>query len=153
MGWAYGHPAEAKAEGKYPTGMSRSSMKDFASTPEAGLPEHANEGWLSGEGERYHYIGHDADGGGATSVYPPRHALEGVFHRFAKTTEPEHMEDGSTGAKHWIQGMVNSPSFHKGALTAKANKAGETPMQFAHSHEHAPGRTGRQARAAINMQK
>jgi hypothetical protein len=40
FGWAMHHPDEAKAEGKA-TGMTPGQMKDFASTPEKGLPAEA----------------------------------------------------------------------------------------------------------------
>lgn len=74
----------------------------------------------------------------------------GVSHGFAKTTDgpAERMDKGG-----WISRMTNSPKFRSGALTAKANKVGEKPMTFAREHASSPGRTGRQARAAINMQK
>jgi hypothetical protein len=49
--------------------------------------------------------------------------------------------------KHWIQGAIK----HKGALTKKANNAGESPMEFAHSHDQAPGKTGKQARLAETL--
>lgn len=52
-------------------------------------------------------------------------------------------------AKKWIAGAIKRP----GALTAKARKAGMSPMAFARAHAHDKGLTGQQARAAINMQK
>lgn len=51
----------------------------------------------------------------------------------------------------WMQSAV--PQSHRGRLTRKARRAGESPMQFAREHYHSPGKTGRQARAAVNMQK
>ncbi|MGE5151987.1 MAG: hypothetical protein ACM3II_17870 [Rhodospirillaceae bacterium] len=51
-------------------------------------------------------------------------------------------------AKKWMQKAVR----HPGALTAKAHAAGESPMEFARSHAHAPGQTGRQARFALIAQ-
>jgi hypothetical protein len=39
----------------------------------------------------------------------------------------------------------------KGALTAQAKKAGESPMEFASEHEHAPGKTGKRARLALTL--
>ena len=39
FGWAEHHPEEAKAEGKYPKGMTRGQMHDFAATSEKGLPK------------------------------------------------------------------------------------------------------------------
>jgi hypothetical protein len=124
--------------------MSHQQLHDFASTPDAGLPEHADSG--TAPVSRYHrWIGHR--NGSEQSVFPGAHIMEGVTHKLGKTTD-EGMDSGG-----WISRMTSSPNFHKGALTAKANKAGESPMEFAHSHASAPGRTGKQARAAINMQK
>jgi hypothetical protein len=60
-------------------------------------------------------------------------------------------EDGGDGK--WIQHMTNSPNFREGALTKKADAAGMAPMAFARKHYGDSGRTGRQARAAVNMQK
>jgi len=48
-------------------------------------------------------------------------------------------------AKNWISGAIK----HPGALTAKANKAGKSPMAFAREHKGDSGTTGRQARLAI----
>jgi hypothetical protein len=48
---------------------------------------------------------------------------------------------------NWIQGAIH----HPGALTKKAVKVQETPMQFAHQHQHSPGTTGKQARLAITL--
>lgn len=56
-------------------------------------------------------------------------------------------------AEKWIQKMTGAKGFREGALTAKAHAAGQSPMQFAQSHKHAGGLTGKQANAAINMQK
>lgn len=39
--WAEHNPADAKAAGKYPAGMSKGQMHDFAVTKNAGLPERA----------------------------------------------------------------------------------------------------------------
>ena len=55
--------------------------------------------------------------------------------------------------KKWIQEMTGAKGFREGALTKKAQAAGQSPMEFARSHKHAGGLTGRQANAAINMQK
>jgi hypothetical protein len=52
-------------------------------------------------------------------------------------------------AKKWIQGAIKRP----GALTAKAKKAGQTPMGFASQHKNDPGRTGKQARLALTLRK
>ena len=51
-------------------------------------------------------------------------------------------------AKKWMQKAVKRP----GALTKKAEAAGESPMAFAESHAHAPGLTGQQARFALIAQ-
>jgi hypothetical protein len=48
---------------------------------------------------------------------------------------------------NWIQGAIK----HPGALTAKANKAGETPMSFASKHKSDSGKTGQQARLAVTL--
>ena len=51
--------------------------------------------------------------------------------------------------KNWIAGAIK----HKGALTKKAKKAGESPMDFAHDKMHASGKTGQQARLAMTLSK
>lgn len=51
--------------------------------------------------------------------------------------------------KKWMADAIKRP----GALTAKAKKAGMSPMAFARAHMHDKGLTGQQARAAINMQR
>ncbi len=100
------------------------------------------------------WIGHDMDGSGPSGISPSGHTMDGITHNFAKTTgAPSHMEDGSTGVKHWIQGVVNSQGFHKGALTKQAHSAGETPMQLARQHQHDSGKTGARARFAVNVNK
>lgn len=48
-------------------------------------------------------------------------------------------------AGNWIQGAIK----HPGALTKKADKAGETPSQFASKHKGDSGKTGKQSRLAI----
>lgn len=48
-------------------------------------------------------------------------------------------------AKHWIQGAIK----HPGALTKKANAAGQSPMGFAKANQSAPGKTGQQSRLAL----
>lgn len=55
----------------------------------------------------------------------------------------------ATTRKRWMQGAVKRP----GALTAKAKRAGMTPMAYARAHQHDKGLTGQQARFAINAQK
>jgi hypothetical protein len=49
--------------------------------------------------------------------------------------------------KKWIQGAIK----HPGALTKKAKKAGESPMEYAHEHMHDSGKTGKQARLAMTL--
>lgn len=49
----------------------------------------------------------------------------------------------------WMQNAVKRP----GALTKKAKAAGEGTMAYAHEHYHDKGRTGQQARFAVNAQK
>ena len=44
--------------------------------------------------------------------------------------------------------FIKSAIKHPGALTAQAKKAGESPMAFAKSHVHSPGKTGKRARLA-----
>ena len=51
--------------------------------------------------------------------------------------------------KNWIQGAIK----HPGALTKKAKRAGESPMQFAADHADSPGKTGKQARLAMTLRK
>lgn len=51
--------------------------------------------------------------------------------------------------KKWIQRAVSRP----GALTRKAERAGMSPMEYARTHKHSPGRTGRQARLALTFKK
>jgi hypothetical protein len=46
---------------------------------------------------------------------------------------------------HWIQKAIKKP----GALTASANKVGESPMAFASQHKHDSGKTGQRARFAL----
>lgn len=55
----------------------------------------------------------------------------------------------SNGGGKWIQKAIK----HPGALTKKANKAGESPMGFAREHMHDSGKTGQQARLAITLRK
>ena len=49
----------------------------------------------------------------------------------------------------WIQHAIR----HPGALTRKAKKAGESPMQYASEHKHSKGKTGKQARLALTLRK
>ncbi len=57
------------------------------------------------------------------------------------------MSDGDEGG-NWISGAIKKP----GALTAQAHVVGESPMGFAASHLHAPGKTGQRARFAEILQ-
>jgi len=50
---------------------------------------------------------------------------------------------------NWIKGAIK----HPGAETAKAKKAGESPMEFARAHKGAPGKTGAQSRLALTLSK
>ena len=48
---------------------------------------------------------------------------------------------------NWIAGAIK----HPGALRAKAKKAGESTMAFAHSHDQGDSTTARQARLAETL--
>lgn len=50
--------------------------------------------------------------------------------------------------KKWISGAISKP----GALTKQAHAAGESPMEFARSHQSSPGVTGKRARLAMTLQ-
>jgi hypothetical protein len=52
-------------------------------------------------------------------------------------------------ARRWIQSAIKRP----GALTEKARRAGMSPMEYARRHASDPGRTGKQARLALTLQK
>jgi hypothetical protein len=49
----------------------------------------------------------------------------------------------------WMQNAVSKP----GALTAQANAAGQTPMEFAREHKNDKGTTGKRARLALTFAK
>lgn len=49
--------------------------------------------------------------------------------------------------KNFIAGAIKRP----GALRAKAHRAHMSPMVFAEKERHAPGRTGREARFALEL--
>lgn len=51
-------------------------------------------------------------------------------------------------AKNWIQGAIKKP----GALTAQADKVGQSPMGFAKEHKGDSGTTGKRARLAVILQ-
>lgn len=73
------------------------------------------------------------------------------LHDFASTPTtglPKRKMYGDEGG-HWMAGAVKRP----GALTKKANSAGDSPMSFARKHYHSGGLTGQQARFAVNAQK
>ena len=50
-------------------------------------------------------------------------------------------------SKNFIQGAIKRP----GALTAKAKKVGESPMEFAQEHRETPGTTGKESRFALML--
>ena len=52
-------------------------------------------------------------------------------------------------AKHFIAKAIKRP----GALTRKAEAAGESPMKFAEEHKGAKGLTGEQSRFAIQLRR
>lgn len=54
---------------------------------------------------------------------------------------------------NWIQRTVNKKDFQEGSLTRLADKAGESPMSFAHEHYHDSGKIGQKARFAVNANK
>ena len=58
--------------------------------------------------------------------------------------------DSDDRPKKW---MAEAFSKNEGALTRKAKSAGEGTMAFAREKYHASGKTGQQARAAVNAQK
>lgn len=49
----------------------------------------------------------------------------------------------------WIKGAI----AHPGAFTKKAEKAGSGVAAFAKKEQHAPGKTGKQARLALTLKK
>jgi hypothetical protein len=51
--------------------------------------------------------------------------------------------------KNWIKAAI--PDSHKGAFRAKAKAAGESTRAFAEEKKDAPGKTGAQARLALNL--
>jgi hypothetical protein len=62
---------------------------------------------------------------------------------------PNENEGSHNNTDKWISGAIS----HPGALTRKAHRAGESPMEFAHEHASAGGTTGKQARLAITLAK
>jgi hypothetical protein len=52
-----------------------------------------------------------------------------------------------TQKKKWIQGAIK----HPGALTKKADDAGESVGVYAREHEHDSGITGKQSRLAMTL--
>ena len=49
----------------------------------------------------------------------------------------------------WIASAIR----HPGALTRKAKRAGESPMEYAREHKGSKGTTGKQARLAITLRR
>lgn len=125
-------------------GMSKSQMSDYVHTPDSAM--HADAGMPPAKSRFKRWIGHS---NANQSVFPGAHEVEGVQHGFAKTTDGPAGRMDSGGTAHWMQNAVKRP----GALTKKANAAGESPMGFARKNYHAKGRTGEQARFAVNAQK
>lgn len=62
---------------------------------------------------------------------------------------PNKNEGSHNNTEKWIVGAIR----HPGALTRKAHRAGESPMEYAHEHMHSAGVTGKQARLAITLSK
>lgn len=59
------------------------------------------------------------------------------------------MPKGVEHAEQFIQGAIKRP----GALTAKAKRAGESTQDYAREHQDDSGRTGKQARLALTLNK
>jgi hypothetical protein len=51
--------------------------------------------------------------------------------------------------KKWIKAAI--PDSHKGAFRDKAKAAGESTREYADEKKDAPGKTGAQARLALNL--
>lgn len=49
--------------------------------------------------------------------------------------------------KKWIKGAIE----HPGVFSAKAKAAGKSTAEYASEEEHAPGKTGKQARLAMTL--
>src|SRR6202020_2624245 len=114
------------------SGMSHQQLSDFASTPETGLPHHADSGMPPAR-PRYQFVGGHA-GGPAQESFPGGHQIGGQTHKFAKTSGPPRFTDDGEGPDNWAERATSDPSFRRGALTAKAKSDGETPMQFTRAH-------------------
>ena len=58
-------------------------------------------------------------------------------------------------AEKWIQKATEKMKRKGtvGSLTKMAKSKGESPMQFARSHEHSKGKVGQKARFAVNVNK
>lgn len=90
---------------------------------------------------------------GRSAALPPPVAQEIVtkMHGHTMASLPERVGAPSAARRspvqpeHFIQNSIKRP----GALTAKAHRAGESPMQFARGHTHTPGLTGSEARFAL----
>lgn len=142
-------PARAKA-----SGMTHQQLHDFAATPETGLPGHVKHMDQGAPAESrgpayFRWMGHST--GGNETMFPSGHVGDTGLHHFAKSMDgpKDHLEDGG----HWIQKATSAPGFRKGALTAKAHAAGESPMAFARAHYNSPGRLGKESRFAVNIRK
>jgi hypothetical protein len=76
-------------------------------------------------------------------------AAEMLSSRNTKERDSSHLMAAASGKRKW---MAEAFGKNKGALTKKAHGAGESTMAFAREKYHASGKTGRQARAAVNAQ-
>jgi hypothetical protein len=63
--------------------------------------------------------------------------------------ESEEEDETSEKKKFWIKDAIK----HPGALTKKAKKDKESPMEYAREHEHSSGKTGKQSRLALVLKK
>jgi len=67
----------------------------------------------------------------------------------------DHLPPKQRSSKKWIQEVVSSPDFRKGALTRKARKEGLTALEYAHKVLMTPDkydlRTRQQAQFAVNV--
>ena len=67
----------------------------------------------------------------------------------------EYLPSKMRSSTKWIQEVVKSPDFRKGALTRKAKKEGMTALEFAHKVLMNPDkydlRTRREAQFAVNI--
>jgi hypothetical protein len=61
----------------------------------------------------------------------------------------ESEEELSEKKEFWIKDAIK----HPGALTKKAKKDKESPMEYAKEHKHSSGKTGKQSRLALTLKK